>query len=240
MDDFDVSFCFYDEEGYERDADAESRILQAMHARLWSKELPSGDVLDWKPDTGTLTLSAELAGGTTLWVSSDTIATTHANYRGVRELYSGLDAGERDRIERALYTIAGFIVFPVHRQSLNQVRGTKWQIRDRFDLTLECIRRHYLATDENPLARVLAEDAGFFALFGGGQEGFENYVEFFLLQDLSDGWTIGWFDGSGDPNWDFTTPPLPDSASSYRQYLDNVVTFVTRRNARIAESLAMA
>jgi hypothetical protein len=237
MDDFDVSFCFYDEKGYVRDADSESRILQRMHARLWSKDLPNGDRLEWTPDAKTRTLSTELAGGTTVWVSSDTIATTHSNYAGVRELHAGLDAEERDRIERAFYTIAGFMVFPVHPQSLNQVRGRKWEIRDRFDLTLECIRRHYLAVDDNPLASVLTDDAGFFALFGGGQEGFENYVQFFLLDDLWDGQSIRWFDGFEGSDWDFTTPALPDSASSYLRYLDVVGTFVTSRNARIADWL---
>jgi hypothetical protein len=42
------------------------------------------------------------------------------------------------------------LVFPVRtrvdgrgQQSIHQRRGTHQLIRDRFDLTLECIRRHY-------------------------------------------------------------------------------------------------
>lgn len=49
----------------------------------------------------------------------------------------------------------------------------------RFDLTVECIRRHYAAGD-SPLAATLARYADFFALF----EDFQGYVEYFLLQDL--------------------------------------------------------
>ena len=38
-------------------------------------------------------------------------------------------------------------------------------IRDRFDLTLECIRRHYL-DEPSPLSATLARYADFFGLFG--------------------------------------------------------------------------
>ena len=62
-------------------------------------------------------------------------------------------------------------------------------IDDRFDITLECIRRHYELTTKtgdmrsvssSPLGAVLARYADFFSLF----ESFEGYVNFFLLQDL--------------------------------------------------------
>ena len=52
-------------------------------------------------------------------------------------------------------------------------------IRDRFDLTLECIRRHYFS-ERSPLSDVLARYEDFLCLFGS----FKGYVEFFLLQDL--------------------------------------------------------
>lgn len=44
---------------------------------------------------------------------------------------------------------------------------------DRFDLTLECIRRHYLNMD-SPLAPTLSRYTKFFALFGD----FPGYVSF--------------------------------------------------------------
>lgn len=64
--------------------------------------------------------------------------------------------------------------------SINQARGINSRIRDRFDLTLESIRRHYLGT-VNPLADVLARHSDFFDLFGD----FRGYVDHFLLNDLS-------------------------------------------------------
>jgi hypothetical protein len=139
------------------------------------------------------------------------------------------------RYDRAFYTIGGFTVFPVHPQSLNQVRGTDSRIADRFDLTLECIRRHYVGGQESPLARVLEVDAGFFRLFGEGQSGFAAYVDFFHLQDLVSGNYIKWLDGSAADEWDFGTTALPQSESAYRHYLDNVVTFVSGRNRRIRQ-----
>ena len=58
------------------------------------------------------------------------------------------------------YTIGGIMVFPgnqVDRKwTINQARGCTRSISDRFDLTLECIRRHY-SDWESPLrARTLA------------------------------------------------------------------------------------
>lgn len=47
---------------------------------------------------------------------------------------------------------------------------------DRFDLTLECIRRHYLG-QRSPLGETLARYRDFFALF----EDFSGYVEFFMV-----------------------------------------------------------
>ena len=66
------------------------------------------------------------------------------------------------------------------QRSINQERGTKHQIRDRFDLTLECIRRHYLG-EWSPL-KTLALHSDFFSLF----RDFRGYVDHFLLNDLVD------------------------------------------------------
>jgi Family of unknown function (DUF6994) len=53
------------------------------------------------------------------------------------------------------------------------------KISDRFDLTIECIRRHY-PHQSSPLSETLARYDDFFAWF----ESFSGYVDFFLLQDL--------------------------------------------------------
>ena len=85
-------------------------------------------------------------------------------------MWAGLSPTEQLGYERAFYTIGGFTVFPVHPQSLNQVRGTDSRIADRFDLTVEGLRQHYLGEHENPLAGVLKVDADYFRLFGEGDK----------------------------------------------------------------------
>ena len=54
------------------------------------------------------------------------------------------------------------------------------RIQDRFDLTLECIRRMYesgFPTGSNPLFNISAENKEYFEMFGN----FENYIRFFCL-----------------------------------------------------------
>ena len=55
------------------------------------------------------------------------------------------------------------------------------QIRDRFDLTLECIRCHY-AGQAHPLANAFAPYGDFFGLL----RDFSGYVDHFLVNDLVD------------------------------------------------------
>lgn len=227
-----VDFCFYDDVDFATDADRDSRILRKWHQQLWSKSLPSGDRVSWELEAGT---SCLIHGD--IRVSSDTIATTHSNYRrlGAAQMWESLTEVERRSYERSFYTIGGFIIFPTRPQSLNQRRGTAAAIADRFDLTLECIRQHYLGSAENPLADVLDMDARYFQLFGAGHQGFATFVEFFHLQDLATGESVRWLDGHTDREWHFGRPPLPQTIDSYRHYLDNVAEFVAARNSRIRE-----
>jgi uncharacterized protein DUF6994 len=90
---------------------------------------------------------------------------------------------ETDEFNRIGHTIGGMMVFPGYqidrKMTINGQRGCHPKIRDRFDLTLECIRRHYL-DEPSPLSDTLARYADFFGLF----EDFAGYVGFFHLQDL--------------------------------------------------------
>lgn len=235
VDEINVGESFYDDPDYVSDADRDSRRLKHWHGVLWSEELPSGERLEWTPEPGSYLAATSSAGP--LRVSSDTIATTHAAYANsdVPQWWSGLAEAERSRHEKAFYTIGGFIIFPTRPQSLNQRRGTDRRICDRFDLTLECIRRYYLGQGTSPLADVIRADANYFGLFGHGPTGFTSFVNFFHLHDMIDGDSIRWLDGSGESVWDFDAPPLPTSASGYQTYLDNVLTFVMSRNDRIRE-----
>ena len=143
MTEIDDQFCFYDED-YSGDADRDSPRLREWHRQLWSKPLPTGDRLEWLIEPNGYLVSAAPHGP--FRVSSDTIATSHSNYKrfGIEQVQAGISPDELEQYERAFYTIGGFIVFPTRPQSLNQRRGTDSSIDDRFDLTLECIRRHYI------------------------------------------------------------------------------------------------
>ena len=125
------------------------------------------------------------------------------------------------------------MLFPGNRidrkMTINQERGCKKEIRDRFDLTLECIRRHYSSTG-SPLTDVLARYAQFLALF----RDFRGYVEFFLLQDLvsEDFSTVR----ISKPFDDFTGSPIPASVPEYNAYKHASIAFVEARNQRILAS----
>ena len=130
------------------------------------------------------------------------------------------------------YTIGGMIIFPSNRvdgrQTINGARGFTRRIADRFDLTLECIRRYYVAAP-SPLGETLARYADFFALFGD----LRGYVDFFLLQDLVDPFTgeIRFF----LPFDDFNGPAVPQDVDAYRAYRSRSIEFVSARNRRIAD-----
>ena len=113
--------------------------------------------------------------------------------------------------------------------TINGSRGTNRHIKDRFDLTLECIRRYY-SNDDSPLKETLDRYPKFFGLFNN----FEEYVDFFLLQDLVAK------DYSGIKFWlkfeDFENSPLPRNIEEYKCYKESVINFVRARNLRIEES----
>jgi hypothetical protein len=99
-------------------------------------------------------------------------------------------------------------------------------IKDRIDLTLECIRRYYI-NENSPLSDTLGRYKNFFELFGN----FEGYVNFFLLQDLvnEDFKSIKFlmrFDN-------FKPPIVPANLDEYLTYKDLAIEFVHNRNKRI-------
>lgn len=126
------------------------------------------------------------------------------------------------------YTIGGTIIFPKHPGSINQAKGTNAKISDSWDLTLECIRRHY-AGEESPLSKAMESDREFFDLFLD----FRGYVDYFFLQDCvtEDYSEIRYWIGKGD----FTKNALPQSVDEYMLWLQRQSDFLNRRNARIKE-----
>ena len=115
--------------------------------------------------------------------------------------------------------------------TINGARGFHPRIKDRFDLTVECIRRHYL-DEPSPLSDVLARYADFFGLFGD----FAGYVDFFHLQDLvnEDYSAVKFF----TPFEDFTGSPLPGTLDAYLEYRQRAIEFIESRNRRIAAYIA--
>lgn len=215
-----------------RDPDSHSATLRRYHRQLWSKPLPGGATFD---------LDARLCHSSGLgefWLSSDAIAHTYSGWVRPARLVDVLklvSSEETAAFYDSTCTVGAYLVFPYGtwvdgkvRQSINQRRGTHHLIRDRFDLTLECIRRHYAGVD-SPLEDVLTRHVDFFSLF----RDFRGYVEHFLLQDLVGGdFASVRFLKDFD---DFTGDALPSaSPEEYREYMRRTMRFIQARNLRIA------
>ena len=131
---------------------------------------------------------------------------------------------------RKSYTIGGEIIFPKRTWSINRLRGTNAKIKDRFDLTLECIRRFY-NNEQNPLYNVLKEDSNFFELFVD----FKGYVDFFYLNDLvsEDYNSINFYLDFDN----FERNPRPQTVEEWFTLYNKQMEFLNARNARIHQSI---
>ncbi len=126
-------------------------------------------------------------------------------------------------------TIGAYTLFPRNKIdnkfTINQARGINSFIDDRFDLTLECIRRFYLG-QESPLYLTFLRYKSFFDLF----ENFTGYFKFFLLDDLvEENQKIKFylpFDG-------FHIKPTFKGIDEYLIYKKGVMDFLKSRNKRI-------
>jgi len=121
---------------------------------------------------------------------------------------------------------------PAHNMNgftINQARGVSRLISDRFDLTLECIRRFYRGI-ESPLSKTLTNYKDFFDLFLY----FKGYVDFFHLQDFIDQHEQIEFSLPFD---NFNRSPLPQTIDEYKQYKEHTLYLMIKRNKRILESL---
>jgi hypothetical protein len=225
----DISFNFLTDTPAGKDPDTFSPTLRSYHKHLWSKALPNGSLfkLDDTKKNVYLYHSSDLGE---FFLSSDSAIHTFTRMPSMAHIIGQLKSGEADAFRNLSYTIGGMIIFPANRidgkATINGARGMHPRIKDRIDLTLECIRRHY-NNQTSPLSEALARYKEFFALFTN----FRGYVEYFLLQDLvaEDFSTIKFF----MPFDDFKTPALPQSLEAYLSYKELTIEFVTRRNLRI-------
>lgn len=229
----DTSFDFRTDSAG-KDPDAYSPTLKSYHKLLWSKQLPNGANFMLEDNiTGQYLVHTSNLGKFSM--TSDSVMQTFVRWERYKHIIEQLPQEESDYFMYIGYTIGGMMLFPGYKvngkMTINGERGFNTKIADRFDLTLECIRRHY-AQEESPLGDVLVRYADFFKLFVD----FRGYVDFFLLQDLVDSnysevkfFTD--FDG-------FSVSPLPNDLGDYMVYKDRSIAFVNLRNARIS-SLAL-
>lgn len=208
-----------------KDPDFASPTLKSYHQLLWSKPLPNGQ-----------TLSLETGKDCYLkwngiYFGSDSITATFRNERNKHreEFEQGIpnySVFEKEVLSK-LYTIGGTIIFPQTSWSMNRARGCHPRICDRWDLTLECIRRFY-SGESSPLDKSLTQNKEFFDLFVD----FRGYVDFFLLQDC--------VDEQYDVRFWLNTPlfvsnPLPQDLESYLAWVDTQLDFAEKRNRRIKD-----
>jgi len=213
-----------------KDPDSHSRTLRRYHRLLWSKPLPNGELFDLSDTTPGVYLHHRSPLGDFL-LASDSVMQTFTRWLALKPITDQLPASENDAFMTISYTVGGMMVFPgnqVDRKwTINQARGCTRSIADRFDLTLECIRRHY-SNVLSPLSNALSRYNRFFALF----DDFPGYVRFFLLDDLvRDDSSVRFF----MPFDDFAPPSVPQDVRTYTEYRRRSIAFVEARNHRIAD-----
>ena len=220
----DTSYEFHSDTPLGKDPDSHSPTLREYHRLLWSKPLPNGEKFALAHDSGGYLASVNSRH--TMPLTSDAI-TTRLRGRARRVI---AEVAPADLPQDLGYTVGSAIIFPGNRvgraPTINGARGLHPQIADRFDLTLECIRRHYRA-EASPLSAALARYTSFFELF----DDFTGYVEFFLLNDL--------VDRERDqvlflhPFASFGDPPVPRTVAEYVSYVTASNGFIRARARRI-------
>ncbi|MEI6665641.1 MAG: hypothetical protein WCL53_05755 [Chloroflexota bacterium] len=245
----DADFATYYKSG--RDPDETCKRLYQWHQMLWGRTVHG--VAPFQLEVayrGRFELNLITADGKRFRLGSDGIVNTWTSPGWARRYAFGSDlvaeiAADTDDFYRIASTIGGYIVFPLNSpdqagNTINQARGVHPLIADRFDLTLECIRRHYAERDsadlvrdeDNPLRDRLACYGDFFGLFAD----FDTYVRFFLLDDLltPDRRAVRSL-LSGNPLNSFAPPALAATPEQYAEFRRNSIAFVMGRNARIRQ-----
>jgi hypothetical protein len=227
----DINFDFRTDTPTGKDPDIYSSTLRSYHKLLWSKRLPSGVLFELDDSKGGAYLYHQSDLGE-FFLSSDTVIPSFGKWKSMEHIICQLKDGELEEFRSALYTMGGMLIFPANRvdgkSTINGARGFNSLIKDRLDLTLECIRRYY-NNEQSPLTDVLNRYADFFALFGT----FKGYIEFFLLQDLvAEGFSAIKFFMRFE---DFKTPAVPKTLNEYITYKDLSIDFIRKRNQRISQ-----
>jgi hypothetical protein len=164
----DTTFDVYSDTPRSRDPDSHSPTLRRYHKVLWSKPLPDGGAF-MLTDTGPTPYLRHTSQRGEFHLSSDAIGHTYRYVRAMSHVISKVPEDELNAFFATCSTIGAYIIFPSqkidNKVTINGARGMHAQIKDRFDLTLECIRRHYHGIN-SPLGVVLDRYDAFFKLFG--------------------------------------------------------------------------
>lgn len=212
------------------DPDSKSKTLQLYHKILYSRTLPNGEKMDLQIGSGANYLSWK-----DFRFGSDSIIVSfrYNRYRKMIEQVANSLPNYHDYMENYIhksYTLGGEIIFPKKQGGINQSRGCNPYIKDRWDLTLECIRKFYL-NEDSPLYYVLLQNKDFFDLFVD----FKGFIDFFYLQDcVSDDYSHinFWLE-----NGTFEKYPLPKTVDEYLCWIEQELDFVNKRNERIKQAL---
>jgi len=214
------------------DPDTDSQKLYEAHKILWNKMLPCGKRFDLEI-IGDSNRRFLIKNNICANLSSDRMC-PHFDGKYNCKFDGWLSDIEREDLKHKVRTIGGHIVFPAHKKNgftINQARGVSRIICDRFDLTLECIKRFY-KNDQNPLFDSLARYKDFFDLFID----FGGYVDFFMLQDFVDEKEQIKFSLPFD---NFIRLPLPQTIDEYKQYKNHTIDLINSRNKRILQVFKM-
>ncbi len=215
------------------DPDIWSPTMRRYQQLLYSKELPNSETLNLQQGDNP---EYDYLYWENMRFGSDSIINTYTHHIKLQWLISEVKNTIEDfttfqeEYLRKSYTIGGEIIFPKRQWSINRCRGINSQIKDRFDLTLECIRRHYM-NEDSPLTELLREDSEFFKLFVD----FKGYINFFYLNDLvsEDYNRIKYY----LPFDDFNRSPYPQSVDEWWLLYNKQMEFLNARNKRIHESI---
>jgi hypothetical protein len=214
-----------------KDPDFYSPTLRSYHKLLWSKPLPNGALFtlqDSQPKTRSYLYHQSDIGE--FHLASDSVIPTFQRRTHPPAYLVDMKQEELKHFYDYAYTIGGMMIWPGKKKdgmTINQARGVNRKIGDRFDLTIECVKRYY-DNEWSPLSACFTRYSDFFALFGD----FKGFIDFFLLNDLvtEDPLAVQMFT---DFNPDFSLPTIPLTQEAYTSYMHHAMRFLEKRNSRI-------
>ena len=220
----DVKFIPKDKD---HDPDSKSTKLWNYHRLIWHKELPNKNLPDNMFALDKYLHWSHFRFGPDCFLN---LYLAHKKPIIKNIVDKAYENNKSERHQEPPYTIGASLIFPKNgtRYSINVRRGFNCpKIRDRIDLTLECIRRYYSKELPNPLQEPLDANKDFFDLFVD----FEGYIKFFLLDDFvsKDYKTVKFL----LPFDNFQSDGYPKSVEEWRTLRRDLTNLVQARNIRI-------